>query len=837
MLRTHLSRLMLPALFLAIAITGTSHAQFGDADGSGPRLKGSLIDPGLFGGADDGLAGEEYTIDAFVVPGQESSTARLAVRVTLGPDWHIYSISQQHGPALPTKIKLDKSEQYRQLGPFESLEKPVPGKRSTDYPDVPVEEHYDEVTWIAPIELKAGIDPLSVAIKGELDGQVCREVCIPLSFRDSTFTARVGTAEQIASVPAAKTENVKPQAVGEYVSPKGNPIIRGHIEPKVVAPGQTAKLVLTVEPLPDWHVYLRAGEVPNPATYRPTLIALTNTSGLVAKSPVVDTPIVEKGDVIYHEGPTTWTIDLPIPAGTEPGQHFIAGQLGYQICTDKSCYGPEAVSFQGAVEVGPQTVPGSVALGFDKSSYGIADKALATSVPWDGAEQVAAADGGATSLEESKNASLPLMILFSLLGGLILNVMPCVLPVIGLKILSFAEQSGQNHMKAFALNGWYSAGVMSVFLILASIAVLVGMLGKHYVQGAIFQSTPFVISMIALMFAMALSFLGVWEIPIPGFAGGGAASKLQEQEGVMGAFCKGAFATILATPCSGPMLGPVFVFAVAQPWWITYMMFGFIGLGMSAPYLLISMFPKLIAFLPKPGAWMETFKQVMAFFLLGTVVYMFYILSDRYTVAALTVVVGVWFACWLIGRTPLTATPGKRTAAWLGGMGTAVLVAVFAFRLLVPAPPGESKLYGETVKTKQTKHLTWYMYSPSLLEKASADKKTVMIDFTANWCPSCKWNMATAIDKQPIGEVVKKHDVVPLLADLSEPSEEINAKLKELQAASIPFLAIYPADRPNEPIILRDVITQQQLLDALEEANLAKPSAAATAHTAMVPAS
>jgi thiol:disulfide interchange protein len=165
----------------------------------------------------------------------------------------------------------------------------------------------------------------------------------------------------------------------------------------------------------------------------------------------------------------------------------------------------------------------------------------------------------------------------------------------------------------------------------------------------------FKVALTGLVFAMALSFLGVWEIPIPGFVGTGRAGKLQAEEGPGGAFFKGVFTTILATPCSGPFLGPLFAFLLKQPPYVTYLVFGAVGLGMASPYLIVGAFPKLIRFLPKPGAWMETFQQLMGFLLLATVVYLFWTMTSTYFVPTLTLLlVGLWPACWWIGRTPLT---------------------------------------------------------------------------------------------------------------------------------------------------------------------------------------
>ena len=390
------------------------------------------------------------------------------------------------------------------------------------------------------------------------------------------------------------------------------------------------------------------------------------------------------------------------------------------------------------------------------------------------------------------------MLVGAFFGGLILNLMPCVLPVISLKLLSFIEQGGQGRGRVFVLNLWYSAGLLLVFLVLAALSASFSL-----AWGEQFTLTWFKVTMTSLVFVMALSFLGVWEIPIPGFVGSGKAGELQTQEGAAGAFAKGVFTTILATPCTGPFLGPVFGFTLEQPGYVAFLLFGTVGLGMASPYLIIGAFPQLIRFLPKPGAWMETVKEVMAFLLLGTVVYLFTTMNDRYFVPTLALLVGLWFACWLIGRTSPLATGQTKLRAWIGGLGTAAIVGYMAFGLLLHEP-----------------ELDWQPFSPSAVEQAHAEGKTVMVDFSADWCPNCKWNLAWAIDTAGVGKLVESNGVVPMLADWTDHSPTIKDFLTQrLKRQSIPVLAIWPASAPyDQPIILDGTLTESQVIKALEQA-------------------
>jgi thiol:disulfide interchange protein len=365
------------------------------------------------------------------------------------------------------------------------------------------------------------------------------------------------------------------------------------------------------------------------------------------------------------------------------------------------------------------------------------------------------------------------------------------------------------------LNIWYSLGTLMVFMVLATLAssFSLGLGSKNLNWGEQFTYTSFNLVMVGIVFVMALSFLGVWEIPIPGFVGTGKANELAAREGSIGAFSKGVLATVLATPCSGPALGPVFGFTLNQPPSITYLLFTCIALGMSAPYLLIGAFPTLIRFLPKPGAWMDTFKQLMGFVLLGTIVFLLSFTDRDYVVPAFAMMVGLWAACWWIGRTPLTESLSRKMMAWAQGALVAGIVAFLSFTYLVP----------------QESVIPWQPFSQGELARLRAAGKTVLVDFTADWCFNCKLNLKFVIETDEIRSVLADKKIVPLLADFTEGSEEITTTLESLKSRSIPVLAIFPADRPNEPIVLRDLITRQQLLDAIEQAEPSKGGSQLTA--------
>src|SRR5690606_26116401 len=239
--------------------------------------------------------------------------------------------------------------------------------------------------------------------------------------------------------------------------------------------------------------------------------------------------------------------------------------------------------------------------------------------------------------------SLGVYFLYAFLGGLILNVMPCVLPVVAIKVLSFVQQAGESRSRILALNVVYSLGILTVFMLLATLAVVLG-IG----WGGLFQREEFNLVMAGLVFAMGLSLLGVFEIPVPGFVGSAAGGA--HREGLLGAYLTGIFATLLATPCSGPFLGVTLGWSVRQEVHVTYATWALMGLGMSFPYLLIGAFPAAIKFLPKPGTWMVRFKELAGLVLMGTVVFIITFLNETYTIPALVMLVGLALGLYMIGN-------------------------------------------------------------------------------------------------------------------------------------------------------------------------------------------
>jgi thiol:disulfide interchange protein len=225
-----------------------------------------------------------------------------------------------------------------------------------------------------------------------------------------------------------------------------------------------------------------------------------------------------------------------------------------------------------------------------------------------------------------------------------------------------------------------------------------------------------------------------------------------------------------------------------------------IGIGMASPYLVITLFPGAMKWIPKPGPWMETFKEFLAFPMLLGVVAFVASFPEKKRIAMLSALIFIWFACWLIGRVPSWESAPRRLRAW--GLGTLIAIA---------------GTFGSFYFMQPSKYeLRWVPFTEQALQAAVAEGKPVMVDFTAEWCQNCKLNLAVAINTRKVREVVEKNNIVPMIADMTEHPPELTAKLRELKKIAIPVLAIYKPGDSKSPIILEDILTESQVIAALE---------------------
>ncbi len=375
------------------------------------------------------------------------------------------------------------------------------------------------------------------------------------------------------------------------------------------------------------------------------------------------------------------------------------------------------------------------------------------------------------------------------LGGLILNLMPCVFPVIGLKIMGFVQQAGHNR-RSIALHGVsFTLGVLASFAVLSGILfALRATVGWGYQL----QNPWVVLVLMLLMFVLALNMFGLFELGTSATSVGG---KLQGKTGHTGSFFSGVLATVVATPCSAPFLGAAIAAAIALPALQFFSAFAAMALGLATPYLILSLFPHLIEKLPRPGAWMESFKQAMSFLLFGTAAYLLWVYSgligQEYLLAPLLGLSLIATAAWIYGRWNLPHKPGKTRLTAL------VLTLVFVSSgIVLSLPPKPNEL--------------WQPWSSETVNRLLDEGTPVYIDFTAQWCVTCQVNKKVAYT-QDVLALAKSKNIVFLKADKTKTDPAIDAKLQELGRSAIPVnVLMIPGE---DPIITPEILTPGILTD------------------------
>lgn len=431
-------------------------------------------------------------------------------------------------------------------------------------------------------------------------------------------------------------------------------------------------------------------------------------------------------------------------------------------------------------------------------------------------------DGGAAA----DSASLFTYLGFALIGGLILNIMPCVLPVIAIKVMSFLEQAQDSPARVRLLGLTFSAGIISSFLVLALVVIALKAGGQSIGWGFQFQYPGFLIVMCAVVLLMSLSFFGLFYVNIT--VGQGEIDKLSQGEGFVGTFFKGVLATVLSTPCTAPLLAPALGFAFAEPAYIVLSIFFAAGLGMSLPYLLLTLNPAWLQKLPKPGAWMEKFKQSMGFILLATMVWLDYVLT-RQVGAEPASFINYWlvtlaFSAWIVASfTDLTSTSQKKMKVYAIAalvLGASSWFFIFAQPQVMASLNPSSR--SEKTVTTSGESFGWQPFSVSELNAQLSANKTVLLDFTADWCQTCQVNEKTVLSNSAVQEKLKELNVVTMKADWTRQDPDITKLLSKFGRAGVPLYVIFPAGKADSPIVLPEVITVQLVLDQLDKAGKSK---------------
>lgn len=495
-----------------------------------------------------------------------------------------------------------------------------------------------------------------------------------------------------------------------------------------------------------------------------------------------------------YEGTVYLPAQITPPASIAPGSNTeLKVRVDGLVCDDKSCM-PFKQDASITLKIAAQPVKNAA---LDATAFG--------------GESPTATKKQAPAAEVTSAAPPPtflFIMLSAFIGGLILNVMPCVFPVLGIKIVGIVQQAGEDRRQVVLHGVVYTLGILLSFWVLGGIVVA---LGKGW--GFQLQSAGFNYGLAAFFLIFGLNMAGVFEI---GASAVGVGAGLQARHGLGGSFFSGLLATLVSTPCSAPFLGTALGFAVKLPAPQAMLLFTLIGLGLASPFLLLSVFPQLVSALPRPGAWMESFKQGMSFLLFGTVVFMLWVLTGMIEGLPLLILmlglVLVALGCWIYGRWALPHKPARTRF-----LAIMLALAAVVGGLYLGWPQVEKNATSTSAGAKLENGLLWEPWSEAKVQELIAANKPVYIDFTAKWCWTCQVNKRVYRDAK-IQELFKKHGVVALKADYTNEDEAIKKAFTALGRGAVPVNVLYLPGVPT-PHVLPEILTVDNVAAALNKLN------------------
>jgi thiol:disulfide interchange protein len=398
-----------------------------------------------------------------------------------------------------------------------------------------------------------------------------------------------------------------------------------------------------------------------------------------------------------------------------------------------------------------------------------------------------------------------LAVLFAFVGGIILNFMPCVLPVLSLKLFDMIKHKDLNRTELIKNGLAYTGGVLSSFLIISVTLLLLRDQGQELGWGFQLQSPIFIAFLCGLFFLLALNLWGVFEI-------GTSLVRLQSLENhknsYVSSFLNGILACVVASPCTSPFMGTALGIAIAQNWFVSMLIFAALGFGMASPFLMVCLFPKTLKLLPKPGPWMDTFKKALGFALMATVVWLCWIFGHqtgvnpliKLLIALLLVAIGAWIK--------------GNWAAFHKPHPTRLIANIVSFSIIILA----GTVAFESTRIGITTNLKWEVYSPEKFEELRAKGKPVLIDFTAAWCLTCQVNKKMALESESVIKKVKELGITPMRADWTNQDPVITQVLAGYGRNSIPLYVLhYGPNQFSKPIILPQFLTPQIIVNELEK--------------------
>jgi thiol:disulfide interchange protein DsbD len=725
-----------------------------------------------------------------VAPGGQTE---VALELTLAEGWYLYHPIVL-GTGLPTEVTWSLPDGVT-TGELR-FPKPVPGSEPVGDLSLEYLALKPPVLILATLDVDPDVAPGPLSIAATVRGLACKEACVPVQAQVS-LTLPVGLDEAAPANGALfeKARAALPESLEQSDFLAGSRLVVSHTR---VPLGGSAAVAAVLRVKDGYYVQDRD---PGVKDLIGTRLFIESKPGITF-DPAVQVwpePQVQQvrfvGAVRKQVGEFLVQAPFEVDAETaEVGPVRLRVLIEYQACSDSgTCFPPTMA--EGFVEF--EVVPAAAA-------------AVASSDPvvaqLDIRPRAAAVSGSVARAVSQTGLAVWGVFLTAFLGGVLLNIMPCVLPVISLKILGFVQQAHDDRRRIFRMGLLYAAGIMASFAFLAALMVTAGLAWGGYMQ-----QPGFLIGLIAVVFAFALSLLGVYEFNLPG-AAMGAAGSAAAREGYGGAFLSGILATALATPCVAPLLGSALGLLARMPWWLSGPGIMLVGLGLAAPYVLLTAFPGWLRFVPKPGQWMVVFKEITGLIFVVVVLWLLYILAhmvpqDR-LLATIGLLVAVSLACWLLGKISLTASPRRAVTIW----ATAVLLLV-----------GGGWTSFRVFETKD-RSIPWQDWEPGVAERLAAEGYTVYVDYTAAWCLTCQWNKITVMHTDDVAAEFRRLGIYPIIGDFTRRNDVMQEEIQAYGRNGVPTNVILPAGKPDQPIVLPELLRAGAVIEALRAAGPSRQS-------------
>ncbi|MCD4829610.1 MAG: thioredoxin family protein [Candidatus Cloacimonetes bacterium] len=499
----------------------------------------------------------------------------------------------------------------------------------------------------------------------------------------------------------------------------------------------------------------------------------------------------EWGFEVYHHD-FTLTLPFTVASTVQAGTHEIPVTVAWQICEEATCFPPDEAVHTATVDVTGGGSGGSVEEALNTAMFLLERSA-------DGYGSIGGDSGGG-----SKVWNIIKYLLMAFVGGVILNIMPCVLPVLSIKAMHLVSQSQHDRREIMKGSFAYTGGILVSFALMAGVVITLKSMGIGAGWGFQMQNATFVIAFSSLIFVFSLSLFDVFIISAPGMS---MANKASSKGGHSGSFFSGVFAVLLATPCTAPLLAPALGFAFTQPPGVILPFFLLIGLGLALPFILLAFWPGVIQKLPKPGEWMNVFREAMAFLLLGTALWLltiaYALLGGANFLRVLWFMLFLSMAAWIYGR---FARPHHgKVQQWIALLVAIGVIVGSAFWLL------------RFDENTDAGHIPqgWQEFSPELVQQHRDDGKAVFVDFGAEWCLTCKTNETAVLFTDDIENALSEHGVEMVKADNTRKDPVIAEWLKRYDRAGVPlYLLYYPGQ--SEPFVFSEILTKGDIHAALE---------------------